>query len=222
MWKSSNNVNWQNVGFTSRNTIANWVELTGINSFSRWTLSSPGNALPLSWNSFAAVCNDNKVTVSWKTLQELNTLSFEIQKSSNGIAWNTIGTIAAAGTSNAALNYHFDDLQPGSAITFYRILQKDIDGQSSYSPVLRTNCSGKDDLKIFPTVTNDIITILNPATTPIQKVQVRIMDFSGKTVLVKEMQGQANQLSLQHLAAGMYSVEIKSGEIIKRVKIVRQ
>lgn len=39
LWRSNDNVNWTGVGFNSRDAVANFVEQTGINSFSRWTLT---------------------------------------------------------------------------------------------------------------------------------------------------------------------------------------
>jgi hypothetical protein len=45
MWKSPDNINWTNQGFTSRNTITNYVENSGAD-FSRWTLSAPYRARP--------------------------------------------------------------------------------------------------------------------------------------------------------------------------------
>src|SRR4030095_8584173 len=47
MWKSPDNINWTNQGFTVRNTIANYVEQSGIADFSRWTLSDDIAARPL-------------------------------------------------------------------------------------------------------------------------------------------------------------------------------
>ena len=46
MWKSPDNINWTNESFTTRNTIANYVEKTGIADFSRWTLSDDIAARP--------------------------------------------------------------------------------------------------------------------------------------------------------------------------------
>ena len=64
-WKSLNTINWANVGFNSRNTTSNYVEKTGINSFSRWTLSSPGNALPVLFTFFNLKCEGNKNLINW-------------------------------------------------------------------------------------------------------------------------------------------------------------
>ena len=46
LWRSPDNISWSNQGFTTRNTITNYVEKTGIDAFSRWTLSATSNPLP--------------------------------------------------------------------------------------------------------------------------------------------------------------------------------
>jgi Secretion system C-terminal sorting domain len=40
IWKSQDNINWNEMGFDSRSTTTNYIEKTGIADFSRWTLSS--------------------------------------------------------------------------------------------------------------------------------------------------------------------------------------
>ena len=52
LWKSTGSNIWTNEGFTSRDIGANYVEKTGIPGFSRWTLSSPNNALPVEFVFF--------------------------------------------------------------------------------------------------------------------------------------------------------------------------
>jgi hypothetical protein len=46
MWKSPDNINWSNQGYTARDNTFNYVEITGIADFSRWTLSSESGARP--------------------------------------------------------------------------------------------------------------------------------------------------------------------------------
>jgi hypothetical protein len=39
LWRSNDNINWTQAGYSSRDAAANFVQQSGINSFSRWTLS---------------------------------------------------------------------------------------------------------------------------------------------------------------------------------------
>lgn len=41
LWKSPDNINWNEAGVDSRSTTTNYIEKTGITDFSRWTLTTP-------------------------------------------------------------------------------------------------------------------------------------------------------------------------------------
>lgn len=222
MWKSNNNVEWQNMGFTNRNTVQNWVELSGINDFSRWTLSSPNNPLPVSWTSFTAGCNTDIASISWKTLQENNSHLFIIERSSDAVSWLPVGTLTAAGNSSNALTYRFNDRQPFPGTNYYRIIQQDNDGHLNYSPVLKSNCRNNSGITIYPTITNNFITIKPSTVDFTNKMMLRIFDTGGRLLLEKELQAGLQQLSLAHLPAGLYLVEAIQGQFKTNIKIIRQ
>jgi hypothetical protein len=56
LWKQSKN-SWLNIGYSSRNTTLDYVEETGINALSRWTLSSP--PVPGSTNLYTSPPSEN-------------------------------------------------------------------------------------------------------------------------------------------------------------------
>lgn len=92
--------------------------------------------LPVEWLSFTAQAQDNQALLQWSTASEQNTKNFIIQHSSNGVSWNNIGQVAAAGNSSSVNNYSYVDASPNTGINYYRIQQKDIDGRFSYSKVV--------------------------------------------------------------------------------------
>ncbi len=226
MWKSPNNINWTIQGFTSRDIAANYVEKTGIPDFSRWTLSTPGNALPLVWGSFNTKCVNNNIVISWKTLQEFNTGSFVIQGSSNGNNWTTLATLPAAGQSNNPVDYIYTDQQPVS--TLYRIVQIDLDGRKTISPVLRNSCSEKGLFNVYPNpvIQNDVIVAIFAAATD-KEVWLRLYDNKG--ALVKQQKETLhpgmNQLimNLGVFARGAYNLVVNWPDgRMKAVKLVKQ
>ncbi|MEJ7767704.1 MAG: hypothetical protein WKF89_07815 [Chitinophagaceae bacterium] len=66
LWESTDAIHWISQGFTTRNTEANYVELTGVNEFSSWTLSAALNALPLVFGNIKAFGNGDYVIVQWE------------------------------------------------------------------------------------------------------------------------------------------------------------
>ncbi len=225
-WKSPDTIHWSNQGFSSRDISANYVEKTGIPDFSRWTLSTPGNALPLVWGSFNTNCVNSKIVISWKTLQEFNTAFFIIQGSSSGNNWTTLTTLPAAGQTNNPVDYSFTDQQTASAL--YRIVQIDLDGRKTISPVLRNSCSEKEFFKVYPNpvIQNDVIVAIFAAATD-KEVWLRLYDNKG--ALVKQQKETLhpgmNQLimNLVVFAGGAYNLVVSWPDgRLKTVKLVKQ
>lgn len=224
--KSPNNINWTIQGFTSLDIAVNYVEKTGIPDFSRWTISSPGNALPLVWGSFNTKCVNNKIVISWKTLQEFNTAFFVIQGSSNGNNWINLATLPAAGQSNNPVDYSYTDQQTPFAL--YRMVQIDLDGRKTISPVLRNSCNEKEFFKVYPNpvIQNDVIVAFFASATD-KEVWFRFYDNKG--ALVKQQKETLhpgmNQLimNLGVLAGGAYNLVVKWPDgRMKAVKLVKQ
>jgi hypothetical protein len=208
LWKSTNNTSWTNEGFTSRNTSGNFVEKTGVPSFSRWTLSSFNSALPVLFTLFNGRCEGNGILISWRTAQEVNSSHFNIERSSDGINWATIATLPAAGNSNIERNYSFMDNNPGTQ-TYYRIAQYDIDGKIQYTGIIRIACGNTDFFNVWPNPVTELV-FVNITTTSPAPVNIKIYDNKG--ALIKTLQANLlpgnNQVpvAMKNLPAGMYQL----------------
>lgn len=209
IWKRTGNGKWDNLSKTSGNTSTNYVELTGIADFTRFTLSTFGNTLPLVWSSFNTQCSGGSVRVSWKTEQELNTYQFLIRRSLDARTWTTIGTLPAAGNSNQPLTYSYTDQLSPTGATYYQIQQVDFDGRITLSPVLMNNCGVTGELKVYPNpVLNDCwVSLYVVRGGPIT---LQLFDNKGGLVLVRResIQTGNNQIHLRMpiLAHGIYSL----------------
>jgi len=71
--------------------------------------------------------------LEWSTSLELNSERFVVQRSLDGISYEDIGRVEAAGLSNQEKSYHFMDIGIDDKKTFYRLKQVDDDGSTSYS-----------------------------------------------------------------------------------------
>jgi hypothetical protein len=210
LWKSDNLTTWINQGYNTKDNQFNYVEKTAINNFSRWTLSTPNNPLPLLWNSFNTQCLNNHVLISWKTFSEHNTRSFVIQKSNDGTVWTDLSSVAAAGNSSTVLNYSYSDVQP-SGTAFYRVAQLDLDGHKLFSPVLHSICGGNDVLTVYP----------NPASSQawislqwqsVKNIHILIYDAKGALLRTQNETLQAGtntfSIDLSKYASGNYTIVI--------------
>lgn len=212
VWKRESNGKWSDLVKSSTDIAANYVERTGIQDFTRFTLSSAGNPLPLIWSSFNTECQGAQVRISWKTEQEQNTQQFIIRRSSDGRNWITIANLPAAGNSSIARLYNYLDQQPSSGPSYYQILQQDIDGRLTLSPVLLNNCNAGDDLKVFP---NPVFTECWISLQLNRGGNIIIQLFDSKGALVQVRQEAVRNgnsqlpLQMQNLPKGIYSVVIK-------------
>ena len=221
-WRSTDNITWQNMGYTNRSTTANYVEKMNIASFSRWTLSTLNNPLPLDFTAFTAECIQGNISLHWTTTQEQNVNHFEIEHSSDAINWRGTGYVAfAAGTHD----YTFKDANKEG---FYRVAVLSNDGTKLYSDVKQAACNNiGSDVAIWP----------NPAT---EKVFVKLTSASNDQILVRiyDSKGavqrqQSYQLSigdnqvqvdLSRLANGIYwlNLDWNNGANHKAIKVVKQ
>jgi hypothetical protein len=209
LWKRPGS-NWSNEGFTSRDAGINYVEKTGIADFSRWTLSSPGNSLPVEFIFFNSNCDNGKVFLTWKTAQEMNSSHFEVERSANGSNWAVIGSEPAAGNSNIERTYQFTDNLPLPG-ALYRIAQYDFDGNSKYSVIIRSSCNGSDEIRIWPNPAQSMAWV-NIVTQMASPVTIRLYDNKGAMVYAQKLSlaRGSNQLPipLYRLSKGIYDIVV--------------
>lgn len=110
------------------------------------------NPLPVELISFVGINTEKGNLIVWKTASEHNSDYYLIQSSNSG-EFNEESTIAqksAAGNSTQLLEYTFLDNTHNSNITYYRLLQYDLDGgYKIYGPISIYNpLSGKKIIKI--------------------------------------------------------------------------
>ena len=71
--------------------------------------------------SIKAKSQDNSTLLNWVTAQEVNSLRFEVLHSIDGLSFNLIGNVDAAGNSTASKAYSFKHLHPNSGINYYQV-----------------------------------------------------------------------------------------------------
>jgi hypothetical protein len=213
LWESPDNISWTQTGYDIRNTTANYVEKTGIGSFSYWTLAMDANPLPLSLVYFKATCQGQQALIEWGTENETGIDRFEIEKSADAIAWNKVHETEAANEPGGA-QYSWQDADPLPR-AWYRIRMIDHAGQTSYSPVFSGGCEdiGRPFM-LFPNpadkLTTAAITVRKGGASVIQ-----VYDAAGAKILSAqwELKPGANEfpMSLSALSAGTYMVRLLFG-----------
>ncbi|WP_158638433.1 M36 family metallopeptidase [Panacibacter ginsenosidivorans] len=176
--------------------------------------------LPLTWGEFTAVKNGNTSLLKWQTLQEYNTANFIIERSTDGVNFHQLATVAAAGSSSIARTYQLTDQLPLNGKDFYRIKQVDKDGKFTYSPVRSLEFLLNQIINITPNPAHDKIAVTISGND--KALKVSIIDATGKQVKSFNMQGQYLQLSLPGIAPGIYYIRIAGDGINSTHKLIVQ
>ena len=91
---------------------------------------------PVKLSYFGVASSDGLVEVKWTTSIEENVNHYEIERSSDGKYFTTIGLVNSKGNSSTAVNYIFkDDAGKLAGTVYYRLKSVDNNGALSYTEV---------------------------------------------------------------------------------------
>jgi len=176
-----------------------------------------GPALPVTLTDLTALSSGSKIVVAWRTLSEINNKGFYVEKSSNGIDFQSIGFVSSTavnGNSNDVLKYAFTDNYPFEKNNFYRLKQTDKDGRFVYSKIVQVRRGDIKDLTISNVYPNPVKQDLHisVAATANAKANMLITDMNGRIVVSKtySLQQGINTIDIDagNLAAGKYTISI--------------
>lgn len=114
---------------------ANYMQFS-VTGFSEFWIHGGDFALPVELMSFSAAKSGDGVVLHWTTAQEQNADRFIVERSSDGVTYAGIGSVAASGTTSQQHSYSYTDAAPLNGLSYYRLQQVDIDGHRDISKVL--------------------------------------------------------------------------------------
>lgn len=167
--------------------------------------------LPVNFVSLSVNKNNNAVTLQWDTQNEFPGIRYDIERSSNGTSFFSIGSLFSNGTAH----YSFTDNTPIPGMNFYRIKASDTaSGRIIYSHIVVINISGKRF--VVADVINPFRETLKASITTAEEGPVRIFISNMQGVLVRSKEffinNGINNISmngLDDLPAGIYALHIE-------------
>jgi hypothetical protein len=172
--------------------------------------------LPVTLTNFKGTKTTEGVTLNWSTSSETNNKGFEVEGSSNGTDFETIGFVAGKGTSNRLNQYSFNYSNELGA-TYFRLKQIDVDGEFSYSETIRLN-NEEISIEITPNPFSDQIVISSENKE--MPVIAEVFDMSGKSKVISQGLGNVN-IQTSELAEGVYFIRINHGEKVSVHRIIK-
>lgn len=166
--------------------------------------------LPVKFINISAQKNNRSANICWSTEIEINISNYIVEHSTDGIHFETLGTINSNSNNAIARNsYCFTHENIAAGNHFYRIDAVDIDNSKSYSSIVSLSNSRINNFIISPNPVMDIINL--PAD-----------QFSGSNYTISGITGQLfnggqinnNQISIVLLSPGSYILTVlnKSGK----------
>jgi len=221
---------WSDRGADSRDLTANTVTLSSVGSFSRWTLGSSSQPLPVELAGFEGRQVEGGVRLTWQTASEENNAGFRVQRRAGEDDWTQVGSVEGAGTTDEPQRYRFTDADlPYAADSVrYRLRQVDLDGTTSYSDPVVVDRGAVEELKLLGTAPNPAqnratVRFAVPEDTDAGAVTMRLYDVLGRrvrTVRAKAEPGRHTlRLDVRGLGSGTYFLRLQSADAIKTQKV---
>jgi hypothetical protein len=212
------------------NTVTNTISapVTATNFYAAWTLADRSNPLPIILKSISASCDNNNVTIQWTTATEVNNNYFTLEKSTNGILFETIAKIAGAGNSVFDKSYSYSYYENSNAQTYYRLKQTDYDGKYEYSNLFSTQCGSVSTSLSFDKayVTDEYNLTLIITTTTTETKSITVTNTLGQVLYnaPHTLNAGYNQFTITtpYLAKAMYYVSVVNEDRISTKKIIIQ
>jgi hypothetical protein len=223
---------WNNIPNSNTPSISFYWTQTTTNGSVRVTVSNSSNcgtqvrffniitngALPVELLSFDGTCNDNLITLNWRTATEHNTSHFDVLKSRDGENWSKLTTLNSAGNSTQELSYSTKDENAIDGNNYYKLIQYDIDGVSDEYGPINVICNGnsKGYFSTFPNPSSESFQVVLNNKNMIGNGKIEIQDSKGSIVLEKEIEikGGINlyNLDMLNIVSGVYYIKVTSNE----------
>ena len=182
-------------------------------------------SLPVVLEQFDAQKEGNTVALTWNTATEEKSLYFEVQRSTNGVQWQTLGKVAAAGSSAVPQYYRFIDERP--AVTNYYRLNMVNEGDSGYSDVRYVAFDRpRWEVEAGPNPCTDVLCLSIAANAKDMHCDLRVTDLLGRVVdeqhRVEWPASGSYTIPTGQWPPGAYYIQISSEEIQQTLKILKK
>jgi len=201
------------------------------NGFSGFGVGDPGpppaTVLPVENLSLSAHVRDAGVDLNWVTEREQNMQAFEVERSSNGLAFEKIGELAAKGFTEGSTSYSLIDEQPVTGMNYYRLRQLELDGSFTYSQIVKAWITPEAAVMVSPTAFTDYLFVTATGNQPgEQAYSFSLYNSNGQEAMRQELLLNGNEpysIAVETLPAGVYVYTLRNangqaftGRLIRR------
>ncbi|MBX7224951.1 MAG: proprotein convertase P-domain-containing protein [Chitinophagales bacterium] len=193
-----------------------------------YKLGDCSGVLPIELLSLEAKPMMNKyIDVLWVTGVEVNTKSFEVLRSSDGVHFAPIGNVTAAGHSTQPVHYSFSDkqVQPG-VLYYYRLNEIDLDGKTYLTKIVSAELIPEhfEWISLHPNPATEITTLTMFSAEQIT-IELSILNDLGQQITTAnyDLKKGMNELAISchGLAKGTYYIVVKNNESVVTKQLIK-
>ncbi|MBP6573216.1 MAG: FG-GAP repeat protein [Flavobacteriales bacterium] len=196
--------------------------------FSRWFYGYANGwgdigVLPIELVDFSGHVEGAANRLYWTTATEASSAYFDVQRSTDGSIYTSIGSVNAAGNSQETINYSFDDMEPPQRLAYYRLRMVDLNGAMELSDAIAIDRTGSGML-VFPNPAQGSITLAYGSIG--EEATINVLDATGRVVRTSVVAGNtiSSNLDIDGLPSGHYTVSLVdgSGNIVDKAPFLKQ
>ena len=206
-----------------------WEELPATYNAGSWTTTTssfspygvgeeggftPSTPLPITLLSFKGQNDGVANILNWATSNEQNSHYFDIQHSTNGVDFESVGKIAAVGESNILKKYGFTHQNPTDQTHYYRLKMVDKDGSFKYSLIISISHVANRSAALISFYPNPAKNNISIVTTDYTQA-MRLFNASGK--LVRTSDFTPDDMDISQLPTGVYFLHVGK-DVLKVIK----
>lgn len=196
---------------SSNGNIDSIMQVAVVNSPAIANFGLGNTATPVTLMTFEAHKKANKALLVWATATEEQNRGFNVERSSDGRSWSTIGFVASLaenGKSALKLDYDYTDNNPLNGRNYYRLKQVDHNGTYAYSDVRMLTFDKGTTIDIYPNPAANFVNLAGLS----GNEQIYVYDVSGRIVKQLKTESTMIQIPLDNLDQGMYQIKIVDQE----------
>ena len=181
---------------------------------------SGSGLLPVTLVSFYSSHQNQDVILYWKTANEENINSFEIESGRNGNSdWQPLEIIPSMSINESGFSYSFVDHTKINGDRYYRLKIIGKDGDYSYSKILLVNSGQTETISIAPTLVNGSMNVTLPASVP---ARVSVYNTSGRLVKTLITGSEVFNMDVSMLTRGEYFLQVFQEKNSYTAKFLKQ
>ena len=181
---------------------------------------SGSGILPVTLVSFTSSRQNQENILYWRTENEENINSFEIESGRDGNSdWQALEMVPSMAANAGGNLYTFTDHRKMNGDRYYRIKIFSRDGKYAYSKVLFMTSGQTGTISISPTLVNSTMNIILPAS---GSARISIFNTSGQLVKTLFNGSEVFNIDVSELSRGEYFLSVSQGKNFQATKFFKQ